>query len=74
MISPHPFCSSYITADCANAFLIAQGPLLTLRHMRRAFVKFLQLHVPHVLRRNADPTAEDFAGARAGIFPLVAFF
>ena len=40
-----------------------------LRHLRHAFIKFLRLPVPHILRRDADPTAEDFAGARVGIFP-----
>ena len=29
-----------------------------LRHTRHALIKFLQLHVPHVLRYDADPTAE----------------
>ena len=58
---------------CADAFLTAQGTLLTLRHLRRAFIKFLRLHIPHVLWCDADPMAEDFAGTRAGIFPLVTF-
>ena len=53
-------------------FLTTQGPLLTLRHSRLAFIKFLRLYVPHVLWCDADPTAEDFAGTRAGIFPLSA--
>ena len=45
-----------------------------LRHTRCTLIKFLQLHVLHVLRLDADPTAEDFAEAQAKIFPLVSFF
>ena len=55
-------------------FLSAQDTLLTLRHLRRVFIKFLRLHVPYVLRRDADPMIEDFAGNRARIFPLVRAF
>ena len=44
---------------------------LTLQHPRRTFIKFLRLPVPHVLRCDADPMAEDFIGIRARIFPLV---
>ena len=45
--------------------------LLTLWHPRRAFIKFLRLHVPHVLWCNANLMAGDFIGNRAGIFPLI---
>ena len=34
-------------------------------------IKFLRLHVPHVLRCTTDPMAGDFIGTRVGIFPLV---
>ena len=51
-----------------------QSLLLALWHTRRALIKFLQLHVLHVLRCDADPMAENFAGTRAGIFPLVTLF
>ena len=64
----------YITSVCANTFLVAQHTLLMFRHLRCAFIKFLRLHVPHILRRDGDPTAGDFVGTRAGIFPVVTLF
>ena len=41
---------------------------------RRAFIKFLRLDVPYVLRCDADITAKDSIGTREGIFPLVSLF
>ena len=38
---------------------------------RCAFIKFLRLDVPYVLRCDADITAKDSIGTREGIFPLV---
>ena len=48
--------------------------LLMLRHMRCAFIEFLWLYVPYDLRRDADPTVEELARTRAGIFLLVTHF
>ena len=62
---------SYIIFVYVGTFLIAQRTLLTLWHPRCTFIKFLWLHVPHVLQCDADPTVGDFIGTRAGIFPLV---
>ena len=61
---------SHITSVCANAFPIAQCTLLTFRPPGRVYIKFLWLHVPHVLRHDEDPMAEDLIGTWAGIFPL----
>ena len=41
-----------------------------LRHLGRARIKFMQLHVPHILRHNEDPTTKDFVGTWVGILPL----
>ena len=57
-----------------NAFLTVQGTLLALQHSRHASIKFSRLHVPHVLRRDVDPTAEDFVGTQARNFPTRKFF
>ena len=65
---------SYITSVCVGAFLTAQRTLLTLRHPRRAFIKFLRLHVPYVPRCDVDPMAEDFIGTRARLFLLGTLF
>ena len=45
-----------------DAFLTAQGTLLVLWHSRHAFIKFLRLLIPYVLRRDANPTADVFVG------------
>ena len=64
-------CSLHPTSDCEDAFLTAQGMLLVLRHSRHVFIKFLRLSVPYVLRHDTNPMIKDFAGNRAGIFPLL---
>ena len=65
-------CSCRPTSAYEDTFLTTQGTLLVLRHSRHVFIKFLRLSVPHVLRRDANPTIKGFAGNRAGIFPLSA--
>ena len=45
---------------------------LALKHSRRAFIKFMLLLVPHVLRGDANPMAEALVENGAGNFPLVA--
>ena len=54
-----PPCPSYITFYGTDALFNFLRSLLTLRHLRLAFIKFLQLLIPHVLWRDANPTAED---------------
>ena len=50
-----PCTLSHIIPICAGIFLTTQRTLLTLQHLRCAFIKLLQLHVPQVLRRDVDP-------------------
>ena len=64
-------CSLHPTSPREDTFLTAQGTLLVLWHLRCAFIKSLRLLVPHVLRRDANPTADVFVGYRTGIFPLL---
>ena len=48
--------------------------LLMLQHSRHAFIKFLRLLVPHILRGDADPTVEDSLEPEREFFPLVPIF
>ena len=73
-MSPQPPRTYHTSPLSVQAFLTAQRMLLTPRHPRRAFIKFLRLHVPHVPRCDADPVAKDFIGTRAGLFPLGTLF
>ena len=59
-VTAFALCSLHPTAACEDTFLTAQGTLLVLWHSRHTFIKFLRLHVPHVLRRDANPTADMF--------------
>ena len=43
---------------------------LTLRHLRYAFIKFLRLHVPHVLWHDVDPMVKDFCWNSGRNFPI----
>ena len=51
-------------------FLTSQCTLLMLRHPRRTFIKFLRLHVPHVLWHDVDPMAKDFCWNSGRNFPI----
>ena len=53
---------SHVTSVCVITFSTAQHTFLTLRHPGRTCIKFLQLHVPHVLQHDEDPMAKDFVG------------
>ena len=71
MFSRSPRAYYVLLFDWAGAFLIAQGTLLVFRHLRRVFIKFLRLSVPHVLLRDANATAKDFVRNRARILSLL---
>ena len=51
-------------------FLTSQCTLLMLRHPRRTFIKFLRLHVPHVLWHDVDPMVKDFCWNSGRNFPI----
>ena len=66
-------CSSCAVSNSIVAFLIAQGLLLMLRYLRRAFIKFWRFYGPHVLRCDTDPMIESLARSQAGSFLLATF-
>ena len=52
------------------SFQLQRGTLLTLWHLGRFSIYFLQRHVPHVLWCDGDPTVENFIGVWAGTVSL----
>ena len=63
-----------LSSTGVSAFLTVQGMFLTLRYLEHALIKFLRLVVPHVLRRDGDPTVEIFSKSWAGKLPLLLRF
>ena len=65
--------SRVLSSASTNAFLTAQGTILTLRSLECALIKFWLLLVPHILHCDVDWTTKNPVGMGAGIFLLIPF-